>query len=61
MRDPDDRRAVRVELTDAGEELFRRLRKAVSAFGDRLTVGLSDQELNRLRRTLARLEANVRD
>jgi MarR family transcriptional regulator, transcriptional regulator for hemolysin len=60
LRDADDRRAVRVELTDAGEELFQRLRKAVIAFNARLTEGISEQELDRLRKTLARLSDNVR-
>jgi MarR family transcriptional regulator for hemolysin len=60
QRDPDDRRAVRVELTESGEELFQRLRKAVIAFSGRLTEGISDQELDRLRKTLARLEENVK-
>jgi MarR family transcriptional regulator for hemolysin len=59
VRSPGDRRAVRVELTDAGEELFQRLRKAVVAFSARLTDGISEQELERFRRTLARLEENV--
>jgi MarR family transcriptional regulator for hemolysin len=59
QRDAADRRAMRVELTDAGEELFQRLRQAVVAFNRRLTDGLSEQELDRLRRTLARLGENV--
>jgi MarR family transcriptional regulator, transcriptional regulator for hemolysin len=59
QRDPADRRAMRVELTDTGEELYRQLRQAVLAFNRRLTEGLSEQELDRLRRTLARLGENV--
>ena len=59
VRDPEDRRAVRVELTDTGEELFQRLRKAAIAFNDRLTDGISEQELERLARTLGRLQENV--
>lgn len=59
LRDAGDRRAVRVELTDAGEELFQQLRKAVIAFNGRLTEGISEQELERLRRTLERLSDNV--
>jgi MarR family transcriptional regulator, transcriptional regulator for hemolysin len=55
-----DRRAVRVELTDAGEELHGRLLQAVIAFNKRLTDGVSDQELARLRRSLERLSTNVR-
>src|SRR5215208_5785490 len=33
-RDPDDRRAVRVELTAEGERLFRRLAQAALAFDE---------------------------
>ena len=58
-RDPVDRRAVRVDLTGEGERLHGRLLQAVIAFNRRLTAGLSEQELNGLRRTLARLEENV--
>jgi MarR family transcriptional regulator, transcriptional regulator for hemolysin len=59
VRGHDDRRAVRVELTDAGEELFQHLRQAVVAFAKQLTSGISDAEIDRVRRTLAQLEANV--
>src|SRR3954451_16601486 len=41
-RDREDRRAVRVELTPAGDELFHALRKAATAFDRRLRAGLSD-------------------
>jgi MarR family transcriptional regulator, transcriptional regulator for hemolysin len=58
-RDPDDRRAVRVELTGAGDELFRRLAKAAVAFDQRLRVGISDEELDAFRAVLARLRENV--
>jgi MarR family transcriptional regulator for hemolysin len=60
-RDTDDRRAVRVELTEAGERLYAALLKDVIAFNKRLTAGLSDQELGRLNRGLAQLADNVRD
>jgi MarR family transcriptional regulator for hemolysin len=46
QRDAADRRAMRVELTEI-------------AFNRRLTDGLSEQELDRLRRTLVRLGENV--
>jgi MarR family transcriptional regulator for hemolysin len=59
-RDPSDRRAVQVELTEAGERLHGTLLRAVIAFNRRLTAGLGEQELRRLRQTLARLEQNVR-
>jgi MarR family transcriptional regulator, transcriptional regulator for hemolysin len=58
---PDDRRAVRVEPTDAGLALHTRLLEVVIAFNQRLTAGLGRDDLERLRRTLEALEANVRD
>jgi MarR family transcriptional regulator for hemolysin len=58
-RDPDDRRAVRVAMTDAGEELFKSLAKAARSFDRRLTAGLSGDELDDFRRVLARLRENV--
>jgi MarR family transcriptional regulator for hemolysin len=58
-RDPADRRAVRVELTDAGDKLFHRLAKAAIGFDERLRAGLSDEELEDFRRVLARLRGNV--
>src|SRR6266508_1321467 len=39
-RGPSDRRAVQVELTDAGRELHARLLQAVIAFNRRLGAGL---------------------
>src|SRR5215217_3705715 len=58
-RDPDDRRAVRVELTDAGDELFHRLAEAAIGFDQRLRAGISDEELDAFRTVLARLRENV--
>jgi MarR family transcriptional regulator, transcriptional regulator for hemolysin len=60
VRGGGDRRAVRVELTAEGERLFETLRKAVIAFNRDLTAGLTETELERVRKTLARLEQNVR-
>lgn len=59
-RDPKDRRAVQVELTDAGKKLHSRLRKNVIGFNEQLRVGLSAEEIQGLRSILARLETNVR-
>lgn len=59
VRDPEDRRMVRVELTDAGDELFHQLRKAATTFDRRLRSGLSEEEVGQLRGLLGRLEANV--
>lgn len=59
VRDPADRRAVHVEPTDAGCELYQRLLQAAIAFDRRLRAGFSKQELDELRRLLLRLEENV--
>jgi MarR family transcriptional regulator, transcriptional regulator for hemolysin len=58
-RTPEDRRAVRVELTDTGDELFHRLRDAAVGFDSRLRDGISDEELESFRRVLARMLENV--
>ncbi|MFL6244140.1 MAG: MarR family winged helix-turn-helix transcriptional regulator [Acidimicrobiia bacterium] len=58
-RDPDNRRAHRVELTDAGKATFRRLLQTVATFDARLRAGLSDRELTALRGLLDRLRTNV--
>jgi MarR family transcriptional regulator for hemolysin len=58
-RDGEDRRAVRVELTAAGDETFQRLRAAAMTFDERLRAGLSADELERARELLARLRENV--
>jgi MarR family transcriptional regulator, transcriptional regulator for hemolysin len=58
-RDPKDRRAVRVELTAAGEELFNTLRKTAMSFDRRLRAGIADDDLEAFRRVLAQLRENV--
>lgn len=58
-RDPDNRRIHRVELTDAGEAAFQRLRQAAFAFDQRLRSGLDDSDLADLSRLLEQLRANV--
>ena len=58
---PDDRRAVRVEPTEAGLDLHARMLEVVIAFNRRLTAGLTEDDLARLRGLLETLEANVRD
>jgi MarR family transcriptional regulator, transcriptional regulator for hemolysin len=60
VRDRDDRRAIRVELTPAGERMFETLLEAAIAFNRRLTAGMSEQELKQLQQTLDRLEAGVK-
>jgi MarR family transcriptional regulator, transcriptional regulator for hemolysin len=58
-RDPKDRRAVRVELTDAGDDLFLELAQAAVGFDQRLRAGLSDKQLDAFRSVLGRLRDNV--
>ena len=58
-RDPANRRVHLVELTEAGEAAFQRLRGAATAFDQRLRSGLSDDEVSQLEALLGRLAANV--
>jgi len=58
---PDDRRAVRVEPTEAGLALQARMLEVVIAFNRRLTAGLTQNDLGHLRELLGALEANVRE
>jgi MarR family transcriptional regulator, transcriptional regulator for hemolysin len=59
-RDPHDRRAVSVELTDAGRARHAEMLRAVQAFNRRLLAGLNEEEIDGLRTLLGRLEQNVR-
>ena len=58
-RDPANRRVHLVELTDAGEAAFLRLRGAATAFDQRLRAGLSKAEIAQLALLLDRLAANA--
>jgi len=58
-RDPNDRRAVRLELTDAGREKHAELLQAVIAFNRQLRSGLEEAEIQELRELLGKLEQNV--
>jgi MarR family transcriptional regulator for hemolysin len=58
-RNRENRRIHVVELTDAGETAFLRLRDAAMAFDRRLRRGLSAGELATLEGVLGRLAANV--
>jgi MarR family transcriptional regulator, transcriptional regulator for hemolysin len=58
-RDPANRRVHLVELTDAGEAVFERLRGAAGAFDKKLRAGFSDDEIADLEALLSRLAANV--
>ena len=59
-RDPANRRVQRIAVTEAGERLFLRLRRAAAAFEGRLHAGLDDDDLATLRRLLTQLEENAR-
>jgi MarR family transcriptional regulator for hemolysin len=58
-RDAGDRRAVRVQLTPAGDDTFARLRAAAVTFDARLREGLPEVEVDAARALLARLRENV--
>jgi MarR family transcriptional regulator, transcriptional regulator for hemolysin len=58
-RDPANRRVHLVELTEAGEALFGRLRGAAFEFDQRLRAGISGDEVTALGDLLGRLERNV--
>jgi MarR family transcriptional regulator, transcriptional regulator for hemolysin len=59
-RSETDRRAVRVELTEAGDGAHTRMLGAVIAFNRQLQDGLSSDDLRFLDHVLARLGENVR-
>jgi MarR family transcriptional regulator for hemolysin len=58
-QDPENRRAVLVELTDEGHALHAKLRDVVVGFDRQLRAGLSAEDLVQLRHLLAALERNV--
>ena len=58
-RDPNNRRIQRVELTEAGDAAFHRMRRAATSFDERLRSGLGDSDIKRVRGLLAQLHANV--
>jgi MarR family transcriptional regulator, transcriptional regulator for hemolysin len=58
-RDPTNRRVHLVELTEAGEALFQRLRAAAVAFDRQLRTGLADEDVATLAHLLDRLCNNV--
>src|SRR5437868_5419553 len=57
--DPDDRRVKRLGLTPKGERLAKHLWTEARAFESQVLDGISDQEQARLRRTLAKVRANL--
>lgn len=58
-RDPANRRVHLVELTNAGEQAFQRLRRAAGRFDQQLRGELADDDLATLRRLLDQLRRNV--
>jgi MarR family transcriptional regulator for hemolysin len=58
-RTADNRRVQHVTVTEAGEALFLRLRRAAGAFDGRLRAGLDDTEVAELRRLLTQLAENA--
>ncbi len=59
QRDPANRRVHLLELTEAGEASFIRLRHAAIGFDRRLRHGITDTEIEQLQRLLGRLAINV--
>jgi MarR family transcriptional regulator for hemolysin len=59
-RDEANRRVQRIAVTESGEQMFLRLRRAAAAFEGRLTAGLDDEDVATLRRLLSQLEENAR-
>lgn len=57
--DPDDRRVKRLRLTPEGERVHKDLWRAARAFEAQVMAGITDAEQTRLRRTLAKLRANL--
>ena len=59
-REDANRRVQVVTVTEAGQQLFLRLRRAAASFDGRLRAGLDDEDVARLRRLLDQLAENAR-
>ena len=59
-REVANRRVQRVTVTESGEALFLRLRRAAASFDGRLRAGLDDGDVAELRRLLGQLTENAR-
>ena len=57
--DPGDRRVKRLRLTPEGERTYDELWAAASTFQAQVMSGITDAEQARLRRTLAKIRANL--
>jgi MarR family transcriptional regulator for hemolysin len=58
-RDTSNRRVQRVELTEAGEATFERLREVALRHDARLRSGLTEEETAQLAELLDKLQATV--
>ena len=58
-RHPENRRIHQVDFTEEGEAQFRRLRRTVAAFDDRLRSGFSEEQVADLGLVLGRLRDNA--
>lgn len=58
-RAPENRRVHLVEMTQAGEETFQRMRRAAFAFNARLRAGFGEDELATFEQVLDRLCSNI--
>src|SRR3954469_9430727 len=58
-RSADNRRVQVVTVTESGEALFLRLRRAAASFDGRLRAGLGEEEVADLRRLLTQLAENA--
>ncbi|MBE0623858.1 MAG: MarR family transcriptional regulator [Burkholderiales bacterium] len=59
VRDSDDRRAVRLELTAEGNKLYPRILEALVQVFNRLLRGFRKSEVQQLERLLKRMAANA--
>ena len=57
--DPTDRRAWRLQVTDAAQPLIAKLRKLADGLIDDAFKGLTENELNVMRGNLARIRENL--
>jgi MarR family transcriptional regulator for hemolysin len=58
-REDANRRVQRITVTESGEHLFLRLRRAAASFDGRLRAGLDDADVAELRRLLGQLAENA--
>ena len=60
QRAEGNRRVQLVTVTEPGQALFLRLRRAAASFDGRLRAGLADADVAELRRLLTQLAENAR-